>query len=141
MEWSALYGHDRQPSWDDIDKFINNSLWQDINSFLQNCYGVKPVIAYSKCPAQRGWNVKYQKGGKALCTLYPMPGYFIALVAIGKKELPEADLILPSFSDYTQGLYNRTPFSVGAKWLMIHVTDKCILNDVFELIKIRKAIR
>jgi hypothetical protein len=28
----------------------------------------------------RGWNIKYQKSGKSICTIYPQQGYFLALV-------------------------------------------------------------
>jgi hypothetical protein len=74
-----------------------------------------------------GWNVKYQKSGKSLCTLYPMEGFFIALVVIGNKESFEAELMLPLLSSYTQSLYQNTAFSAGGRWLMINVTDQTIL--------------
>jgi hypothetical protein len=38
--------------------------------------------------------VKYQNSGKSLCTLYPMEGYFIALVVIGAKEEEEVEMAL-----------------------------------------------
>jgi hypothetical protein len=41
---------------------------------------------YSICPGQPGWNVKYQKTGKAICILYPLKASLIALVVI-KLEL------------------------------------------------------
>ena len=137
MEWSTQYDQTNQPTWDDINDFINNNLWKELNLFLQDQFNVLPKLSYSKCSMQRGWNVKYQKSGKSLCTLYPLPGYFIALVAMGKKEIPEAEQILPILSNYTQNLYEKTPFSAGAKWLMIHVTNQNILRDVKELIKLR----
>jgi hypothetical protein len=45
---------------------------------------VKPKLSYSGCSmdggAWKGWNVKYKKSGKVLCSLYPKQGYFLALV-------------------------------------------------------------
>jgi len=86
---------------------------------------------------QPGWNVKYQKSGGSLCTLYPMKGYFIALVVIGNKESFEAELTLPLLSSYTQSLYQNTAFSPGGRWLMIEVTEPAILDDVIRLVRIR----
>lgn len=137
MSWDNLFGEDTQPTFDQLSEFINNPLWQEINSYLQDTYKVRPRLSYSKCSAQRGWNVKYQKGGKSLCTLYPMAGYFIALVVIGNKEMPDVEVLAGRSSEYTKTLFHNTPFSAGGKWMMINVTDKHILRDVKRLINIR----
>jgi len=76
MEWAGLYGADRQPSEAQIAEYIANPLWENLNGFLRESYGVQPSYDYSTCSGQPGWNVKYKKGGRALCTLYPMPGFF-----------------------------------------------------------------
>ena len=137
MDWSGRYGADSRPTAEDISEFIHNDLWREMNDFLQQAYGVQPQTAYSSCSAQRGWNIKYKKGGKSLCTLYPMDGYFIALVVIGAKETAEAELLMPLCSGYTQKLYEQTVFSTGGRWLMMNVTDGKILEDAKNLIKIR----
>lgn len=137
MEWNLRFPAERQPSFEDIEKFIGNGLWLELNAALQAGYKVSPLLSYSKCSAQPGWNVKYKKGGKSLCTLYPMDGSFIALVTIGNKETNEVEQTLSSYSDYTQALYKRTPFSCGGRWLMIAVTDKSVLDDVINLVNIR----
>lgn len=141
MEWSKQYEQANQPSMENVDEFIHNELWQELNSVLQVTYGVKPALSYSKCSAQPGWNVKYKKGGKSLCILYPMDGYFIALVTIGNKETNEVELTLSSYSDYTQALYQRTAFSCGGRWLMISVTDKAVLDDVVNLVSVRERAK
>jgi hypothetical protein len=96
-------------------------------------------MSYSKCSAQPGWNVKYQKSGKSLCTMYPMDGFFIALIVIGAKEEAEVEAAaaLGQFTPYMTELYRRTAFSCGGRWLMIRVTDREILEDVKKLIAIR----
>lgn len=137
MEWNELYNGNKEPTFNDIEKFVDNGLWQSINKFIKKTYNILPVLSYSCCSEQPGWNVKYKKSGKSLCTLYPMEGYFIALVVIGNKEVDETELILPSCSEHIQDLYKNNPSSLGGKWLMINVTDKKILEDVETLIKIR----
>ena len=137
MNWSGLYTAENRPVPEEISAFIGNDLWREMNDFLQRTYGVGPQTAYSGCSAQPGWNVKYKKGGKSLCTLYPMEGGFIALVVIGAKEEAEAGLLMPLCSGYTQELFRQTPFSAGGRWLMMNVTGKEVLEDAKNLIKLR----
>jgi len=141
MEWSMLYGSSREPNEENIREFVGKAepLWTELKAYLEDTYHVPSKMSYSKCSAQPGWNVKYQKSGKSLCTLYPMEDYFIALVVIGTKEEAEVEaaMTLGVFSDYLRQLYQRTAFSCGGRWLMISVTNKEILEDVKRLIAIR----
>lgn len=137
MQRSDLYEYGDPPTFKEISEFVNNELWDDFNIFLQNTYHVLPKITYSKCPMQKGWNIKYQKSGKSLCVLYPMAGLFTALVVVGEKEISDAESLLPSFSEYTKNLIQNTRFSAGGKWLMIKVDGKPVLEDVINLISIR----
>ena len=94
-------------------------------------------MSYSKCAAQPGWNIKYQKSGKSLCTLYPMEGYFIGLVVVGAKEEEEVEMALGTFTPYVQELYRKSSFSCGGRWLMIEVKNISVLQDIKSLIAIR----
>ena len=141
MEWVELYGADRQPNETQITDYVATPLWANLNDFLRGNYGVQPSYSYSRCSAQPGWNVKYSKGGRSLCTLYPMSGFYIALVTIGAKEEMEAELLAPTFTDYVQELMKTAGGLMGARWLMIHVADARVLNDVKSLIQIRRKIK
>ena len=141
MEWINLYGPDRQPGAAEIARYINSSLWEEMNHFLQENYETQPDYSYSGCSAQPGWNVKYQKAGRSLCTLYPMDGYFIALVVIGAKEQTEAELLMPMCDSDTQKLFANTAFSAGGRWLMISVTNEAVLQDAERLIQLRRKIK
>ncbi len=137
--WFEVYGSEQMPSIDDMKDYIGEGafLWLDLHSYMEEVYQVKPKIAYSKCSAQPGWNVKYQKSGKSLCTLYPVDGYFIALVVIGAKEDEVMETSLTELTPYIVGLYHKTAFSCGGRWLMIEVTDLDILRDIKKLMAIR----
>lgn len=137
MESNMRNNQENQPTLDDINNYVGSELWSNLNAFLEDTYKVQPKFSYSQCSMQYGWNVKYQKSGKSLCTLYPMDGFFIALVVIGNKENLEVELMLPSLSSYTQNLYQNTAFSAGGRWLMIRVTEPEILDDVIRLVQIR----
>lgn len=140
MDWNALYSNEQPPSLEQVTEYINNPLWTDFNNRIQFTYRTRPCMEYSRCSMQAGWNIKYKKGGKSLCTLYPMQGYFIALVVVGSRELTEAEFLMQRCSDYVQTVFKNTKTGNGQKWLMLDVRDSGIMDDVFSLINLRKRI-
>lgn len=141
MEWTTLYPANIQPTESQISEFIATPLWASLNDFICESYEVGPKYSYSACSGQPGWNVKYQKAGRSLCTLYPMDGFFIALVVIGAKERMEAELLAPSFTEHVRTLLKSSGSLAGAQWLMIQVTDDEILADVKRLIQLRRKTK
>jgi AraC family transcriptional regulator len=87
---------------------------------------------------QYGWNVKYKKGGRSLCTLYPQEGSFLALVVIGQREIAEAEILLPFLSAYVQQVFAETKTGMQQKWLMIEVKNTEVLEDVKQLVALRR---
>lgn len=137
MEWSELYGRVHQPAYENFCEYVKSDLWLELNSFLQETYHILPQIEYSGCSIQKGWNIKYRKGGKSLCTLYPMQGYFIVLAVIGEREINEAELLIPLCSEYTQNLFKQTISGYSGKWMMIDVKKPNVLHDVKKIIELR----
>lgn len=145
MQWSALYDNGHVPGENQIKEFVDTPFWDRLANHLQQTYKVEPKLFYSCCSMQKGfwkgWNVKYKKGGKALCTLYPKRGYFIALIHVGAKESSEADLLIPLCEEYTQNLYKQTEFGTVGKSLPMEVTSENRLRDVKKLIALRAGTR
>lgn len=133
MIWGELYNQSKQPTLQNISDFVNSELWNELCLFLENTYDILPKIDYSKCSMQKGWNLKYKKGSKSLCTLYPMDGYFIVLIVIGEREQLESEFILPT----CKRQFYETTYSVRGRWLMIEVSEKTVLEDVLKLIQLR----
>ena len=74
MEWNEVFPSTRQPSMDEIAGYIGGEakeLWQSLMEYMDSAYSAKPKLSYSVCAAKPGWNVKFQKSGQALGTLYP----------------------------------------------------------------------
>ena len=140
MDWNMLDSNVTAPTWEQVTEYIGSPLWADFNERIQSAYQIKPCMEHSRCSMQAGWNIKYKKGGKSLCTLYPMQGYFIALVVVGSRELTEAEFLMPQCSDYVQTVFKNTKTGNGQKWLMLDVRDREIMDDVFRLINLRKRI-
>lgn len=145
MQWSERYQKEQEPSQQEIREYIGSPLWDDLEDYLQRTYRQRPKLFYSCCGMQqgfwKGWNVKYQKGGKALCTLYPKQGYFVALIAVGTKEAAGAQLLVPLCDVYTQDLYSRTKSGATGKSLALEVTNERILRDVKSFIALRVSSR
>ena len=140
--WSEKYGKDNEPAYENIGEFIDNDLWQKLNNYLREAYNISPKIAYSGCSMQngywKGWNIKYKKSGKSLCTVYPKQGWFAVLVTIGAGEMSEVELLMPQCSEYTQELFKQTVQSHnGGKSLAFEVKSEDILEDVKGLFAIR----
>jgi AraC family transcriptional regulator len=131
----------QRPTLETINAYVNSPLWEQLCTHLEDQYQSRPVIEYSRCSMEKGWNVKYAKAGRSLCTLYPLEGHFIALVVIGKREWEEMEALLPEFTPYLQQLYHATKTGMNQKWLMIDVTHGDVLEDVMQCIAIRRGIK
>ena len=145
MLWSELWGDEHEPSDYQIKEFVDTPLWDDLANHLQQTYNVKPKLFYSCCSMQnglwKGWNIKYKKSGKSLCTLYPKQGYFLSLVPIGLREMNEAELLMPLCTEYTQNLFKQTVCGHNGKSLAFDVKNENILHDVKKLIALRATSR
>lgn len=137
MTWNERYPLNVVPTMDDIRAYLNDPLFDACMASLEAACGVAPKIEHSRCSLAPGWNVKYKKSGRAVCTLYPNDGYFSAMVVIGEKKLPEVELLLPALDPYTQALYLKTPVSMGGKWLFVDVKSEAVLHDVLKLIALK----
>jgi len=56
-----------EPTSEIVTAYVNNPLWSDLCRYVEAEYQVKPVFEYSRC-SMPGWNVKYRKAGRSLCT-------------------------------------------------------------------------
>lgn len=145
MQWSELWDAEHEPSGSQTKEFVATPLWDALDNHLQHNYKVKPKLFYSGCSMDKGiwkgWNVKYKKSGKALCTLYPKQGYFLALVPVGLREMNEVELLMPLCTEYTQNLYQQTISGHHGKSLAFDVRNNSILDDMKKLIALRAAFR
>jgi hypothetical protein len=73
------------PAFEELTGFMPppaRGLWQSFNNHLQTQHKFSAKITYSACVAKLGWNTKYQKSGKSLCTLVPEKECCTALVVL-----------------------------------------------------------
>jgi hypothetical protein len=140
METDLIQNGALAPDMQGIAGYIEGNAqkrWQSLLSFIEQDFGAKPLIAYSTCAGKPGWNVKFKKSGKALCTLYPEKQSFIALVVLNTADMLVFDTIRSGYTDYINALYDKCKLFNGTKWLMTSVTDDAILEDVKKMLKLK----
>lgn len=127
-----------QPTLEEIGNFVQNPLFGKFCGEIQKSYRCREKIEFSSCSWERGWNIKFKKSGKTLCTLYPREAYFTAMVVVGKKEKDAVEAILPKCSSRLAQIYERTEEGNGQRWLMVDMEDEDdTYRDVLRLIGIR----
>ncbi len=143
MEWNNLFNKENEPSNQEIKEFVDTPLYDDLDNYLRETYKVQPKLFYSSCSMDngywKGWNIKYKKSGKSLCTLYPKQGFFAALITVSAKQISEDDVLILLRSDYMKDLFVRTKAGTNGKSLPIEVRNKNILRDVKTLIELRAS--
>ena len=127
------------PTIKEISEYVRNPVFMQFCSEIENTYGCNEKIEYSSCSWEKGWNIKFKKAGKTLCTVYPRECYFTVMIVISTKEKAFVEEILPESTIELSDVYNQTKEGNGQRWLMINLEDKGNLyNDVLHLIQIRR---
>ena len=127
------------PTIEEIGEYVRNPVFMQFCSEVKGAYKCNEKIEYSMCSLEKGWNVKFKKSGKSLCTIYPREGYFTILIVVGRKEKTLIEEMLPDCAVELQNIYNHTKEWNGQGWLMIDLEDKeRLYNDILRFIQIRR---
>lgn len=141
IQWFEKFDKENQPDAEQVEAFVDTPLWNNLDSFLQQTCKIKPKLAHSSCAMDggiwKGWNVKYKKGGKSVCTLYPKQGFFLTLLPVGLSEISETEMLMPGCTKYTQNLFANAPTGRYGKSLAFEVDNANVLDDLKNLIDIR----
>lgn len=140
MEWSECYGKGQKPDFAAVEAFVGETLWGEFHAFMEANCPAAPKFEYSACTMQTGWNIKYKKSGKNVCTIYPMEGYLICMILIGGDGAAEAEARLEEFTPYVRELYRKTRLFNGSRWLFMEVRSREVLRDLEEFVYIRPPL-
>lgn len=134
-----LQDKNHSPVLEEIGEYVGNPVFMQFCSEIRNTYKCDGKIEYSSCSWEKGWNVKFKKAGKSLCTIYPREGYVTVLIVVGRKEKEAVEEILTECTIEMQNLYHQTQEGNGQKWLMIDLEDRDRLySDLLRFIRIRR---
>ena len=137
---NALLDRNLCPDLETVAQYIGNPVFMQFCAQMKERYQCTEKIEFSSCSLEKGWNVKFKKSGKTLCTIYPREGYFTVMVVIGPKEKGSVEAILSGCNAELQEVYYQTKEGNGQKWLMLDLEDMGqMYEDIFRLIDIRKG--
>ena len=134
MTWAELYSEAARPTLEEIDAYAHTPLWPQLRAYLAAAYGAGPRLEYSRCGLEPGWNVKFRRGSKSLCTVYLRPGFVTAMVSVAPKDEEAAQMVLLTCTAETQAVYHRSAASKMGRWLMLDITSPEMLEDVKALL-------
>ena len=137
VPWDVVWPRQMKPALSDIGAWINNPVFEEFLRWMEETYLVEPSVEFSRCSMDRGGNVKYKKGSRALCALYVRSGWFTAMVTLRAKEVAGLETLLPTFSAPFRKLYEETPPFNGGKWLVMDVKKPEQLEEVQRLIQMK----
>lgn len=131
---------DHVPLLEEIAEYIRNSFFMQFCDTVKNRYACNEKIEYSNCSWEKGWNIKFKKAGKTLCTIYPRESYFTVMVVIGKNEKKKAEDFLFCCTSQLKTIYNETKEGNAQRWLMIDLEEENTLyRDILCLLDIKRA--
>jgi hypothetical protein len=128
-----------QPSVEELIAFVNKPLFGELCETMEREYEPRCHIEYSGEKGYSGWNLKFKKAGRTLCTVYPRPGCFRMLLVVGPKEKERVETLLPTFSAAFRERWNGTRELMGQRWMMLDFDEPSEeYGDALRIIRIRR---
>jgi hypothetical protein len=134
-----LLDRDHKPGQKDIYKAIGDDAvmaWDGIQKFLKENYDLEPETVFYG--SNYGWNIRYRKSGRTLCSLFPETGAFSVLIVLGKKEVEKATGMINDFTRGIQDIILNTEQLHDGRWLWIRVHKTEEIDDIKKLIQLKR---
>ena len=140
MTYERMLEKEHQPTDKEILETVGQTTaWLDLIQYIEENYDFVPeLVFYAK---KYGWTIRYRKGGKTLCSLFPEKGAFSALVVLGKKEAEQALSRLEGFSPSVRRVLEDTEQLHDGRWLWLRILTVEEANDVKELLRAKRKPR
>jgi hypothetical protein len=136
-----LLDKNNPPASDFIREFIGAKGYTALlqfEDFLSNHYHLSREMKFP-FGSHYGWGYKYSHKASHLCYVFFEAGAFTVTLQLGDNCVPRLEAILPHLSQKAKELWqNRYPCGEQGGWLHYRVMDKDELNDVLELVKVKK---
>jgi len=140
-EWHELYPKEVQPSEAEILSFLGAKaalLWKELMKRNEATWKAKSKLTYSVCSGKPGWNLKLQKRGKSLGTLYPERGSFSVFLVLPYSADDSMRAALPELGKELARLYlEAEDFMKIGKWMMFQIRNREELEDFYKICDIK----
>jgi len=136
MSMGIFTDKEHEPTRKEIAQALGqtSSLWEELIQFISDNYQMEgEFIHYGK---KYGWTRRYRKSGKALTSLFPAKGYFVAQIVLNPPQTEKA--LGANLSKSTLQMIKEAKAYHDGRWLWINVASKQTLKDVKQLLLIKR---
>lgn len=110
--------------------------WCIINNFIEKNYNME--VLWNSGGKTGVYELKYRKGGKTFCALYPREQGMRILIIFGKTERDKFESSREEFSGYINNFYDNTHQYHDGKWLYLDIENNEVASDIEKLLLIKK---
>lgn len=121
----------------DVQSYVHNPIVSYIHTAITSMYAIDVTFAFSKCSFQKGWNLKYIKSGKNICTIYPKQGYLEILIVLSKKSDEEIFALSQQVNASFRDVLLAVKEFQNQRWLSFVVEDEEQIQDVLLILSYR----
>lgn len=127
------------PTEQEIQQLLGKScyqIWLKVIGLIKQHYLMD--ILWNKGGKTASYEMKFRRGGKTLCALYPRENNFGFMIIFGKAEREKFEQIRHELSQVTQQQYDTTTTYHDGKWLMLTINNDRYLEDIPKLLAIKR---
>lgn len=85
--------------------------------------------------------IRFRRSGRTLLSLFPEKNCFSCVLVYGKREIEQFENRKNEFSNYMNVIFNETKQYHDGKWLLIRIEEEKYINELIEMIKIKKKLK
>jgi len=128
-----------EPTFEEMSQFTGEMapIWQRLTSELAERYDVEPERRFGG--KKYGWTLRYRRGGRTLCCVYPERGAVTALVVLGRKEVDKAIAAIDELSPSVQTVLTETEQFHDGRWLWLHIGSQEDAESVLRLVLCKRG--
>ena len=138
MAYERMIDKSVEPSYAEMEAWVGGAApqWRALRARLEGAYEITPEKA---CGGPRyGWSVRFRKGGRPLCELYPEREAFTALVVLGAKECAAAEPLVDALSPAVRDAYRAAHQFHDGRWIWPRVTTDEDVESVLRLVAVKR---
>jgi hypothetical protein len=138
MAYERLLNKTLVPGEDDILRALGSAcwLWQEICAYIGAHYSCLPKTVFFTKTC--GWSLRYQKGKRTLCYLFPEHGAFSMLIILGREEVGRAEVMKEQMNDAVRRVLETTEQLHDGRWLWLRATQPSDVRS-FEVLLAAKS--
>jgi hypothetical protein len=139
--YDRLLDKGNQPTDEFIESYLGEqsiNLLAEFENQLNSDYQITRELRFP-FGGSYGWGYKYSHKSSHLCYAFFEAGAFTVTLQLGDSCVTKVQQIIQNLLPKTSDLWrNRYPCGKQGGWIHYRVLDKIEINDVIELIKIKK---